>query len=292
MKGMASTPDYYVPPAEGPHPATVIAAEPGLSKKGNTQIHIQVQLDGMSEVIDDYIGTDGSVKGASMSKTKLRGLGIDVTSDTEIPDEQVAAQLLNRKIIVEVSHENAQRKAEDGTYVNATHFDDRTGQTIALKRAVAKGYRQANVGNMATAPRTQPYTPPPQVPSPQQFAQQAPVAFAPQSAPPQQFQQAPQQFAQQAPQQFAQAPQQYAQQPQQFQQAPQGWQQAPQQFAGAQVPMQYAQAPQVPQQAPVQFAPPAAPAPVPWATAPTETNGVATEEKKKRKSKVADEAQG
>lgn len=300
MKGMASTPDYYVPPAEGPHPATVISATPGLSSKGNTQIAIQVQLDGTTEVINDYIGTDGNVKGAGMSKTKLRGLGIDVSSDAEVPDEQVAAQLLNRKCIIEIEHENSQRKDDSGQYVNATHFDERTGQTIQLKRARAKGYRQANVGGMAKAPAQQ---------APQQFAQpqqqyaQAPVQFAPVAQPPQQMQYAqptqPQfaaaqpQFAQPV-QQYAQAPQQYAQPP--FAQAPQ---QAPQQYAQqpAQQQMQYAPPPQLPVGAPVQFQAPPPPAPVPWQTGPgapgtdPAVNG-AEAPKKKRKSNISEEAQG
>ena len=139
MKGMASTPDYYIPPPEGPHAATIVAATPGLSKKDNTQIEIQAQLDGTTEIIKDWIGTDGTVKGAGMSKTKLRGLGVDLSSDVEVPDELVAASLLGRKCIVVLKHENAQRKADDGTYVNATHFDAQTGQTIQLKTATTTG---------------------------------------------------------------------------------------------------------------------------------------------------------
>jgi hypothetical protein len=310
MKGMASAPDYYVPPAEGPHPGTVIAATPKLSKAGATMIHIQTQLDGMSEVIDDYMITDGAAKGAGMGKTKLRGLGIDVSSDVEVPDEQICAQLLNRKCIIVLEHEDQTKATEDGTRVKATHLDERTGQVIQLKRATAKGYRMANVGGMqAQAPQMQ-YAQPPAVPQ-QQFAPQAPVQFAPAAPPPQQYapqsaqppfaptqqpqfvpNQPQQQFAYQGqPQQYA--PQAPAQAPAQAQYAPQ----APQpQYAAAQpqyqqAPQGYAPAPGIP--APVQFQSPAAPAPVPWATNPAAppTNGVEGE-KKKRKAKITDEAQG
>lgn len=317
MKGMASAPDYYVPPAEGPHPGTVIAATPKLSKAGATMIHIQTQLDGMSEVIDDYMITDGAAKGAGMGKTKLRGLGIDVSSDVEVPDEQICAQLLNRKCIIVLEHEDQTKATEDGTRVKATHLDERTGQVIQLKRATAKGYRMANVGGMqAQAPQTQ-YAAPPGVPqqqfAPQQFAPQAqaPVAFAPVAAPPQQYApqtaqppfaptQQPQFVPNQPQQQFAYQgqPQQYAPQaPAQAPAQPQYAPQAPQpQYAAAQpqyqqAPQGYAPAPGIP--APVQFQSPAAPAPVPWATNPAAppTNGVEGE-KKKRKAKITDEAQG
>jgi hypothetical protein len=254
MKGMASTPDYYVPPKEGPHPATIVAATPGLSKKGNnTQIHIQVQIDGTTDVIDDYLGTDGTVKGAGMSKTKLRGLGVDVSSDAEIPDEVIAANLLGRKCIVEIEHENASKKDEaTNTYVNATHFDEKTGQTIQLKRARVKGFRQANVGGFAPpAPGVSQMAP---AMAPQQFA--APAAqppFAQQMAGPPPAQLPPQpQFA--APPFAPPAPVQ-------------------QQFAGYPAPgtpsaypgpaPQFAAAPQPPAPAPIQPqfppAPPAAP---------------------------------
>ena len=221
MKNMGSTPDYYIPPNEGPHPGKVIAAEAGLSKKGNTQIHISVQLDGMSEVVEDYIGTDGTVKGASLGKAKLRGLGIDVSTDAEVADEVIAAQLLGRSTIVELEHENAQRKDDaSGEWVNATHFDPATGQTIQLKRPRVKGFRSANVGApmQAQAPQQQ-Y----QQQAPQQFAQPtaqppaqpqqwAPPAQQPQYAPPAQAQQyaPPQQPQYVQPQPPAQQPQ-YAQ---------------------------------------------------------------------------------
>lgn len=315
MKGMASAPDYYIPPAEGPHPGTVIAAEPGLSKKNNSQIKVSVQLDATGEVLEDYLGTDGTVKGAGMSKAKFRGLGIDVTSDAEQPDEVIAAALLGRKTIVEVEHENAEKK-DEGTnaWVPMTHFDPITGNTIQLKRARVKGFRLANVGGVAAAPVQQ---------APQQYAAQAPQQFpqsaaqppfaqpqqAPQgytqppaqyappaaaaAAPPQQWQQPQAQYAppvQQQPQ-YAPAPQQqYApppgpafQQPQYAQPAPNGYApQAPQAWApppGAPQ-VQYAPPPQVPQpMQPVQMQPPAPPQGVPWPTAP-ETP--AETEKKKR----------
>ncbi len=316
MKAMASTPDYYVPPAVGPHEATIIAAEPGLSTKGNSQIKISVQLDASGEALIDYLGTDGTVKGAGLSKAKLRALGINVDSDAEVPDEQIAAQLLGRKTIVELEHENQEKKDEaSNTWVPATHFDSVTGQTIQLKRARVKGFRAANVGGMVpAAPAPQQY----QAQQAQQAYAQAPQGFpqqaaqppfaqqaapAPQYAPPAQQQYAPpqqayappvqqaQQYAPPAQQQYAQpapvpqawAPPAGAPQPQ-YAQAPQ----QAQQYAPPQ--QQYAAPPQIPQpapaMAPVQMQPPAPPGQVPWATAPqAPTESPAQQEEKKRRGR-------
>jgi hypothetical protein len=309
MKGMASTPDYYIPPAEGPHPATIIAAEPGLSSKGNTQIKVQVQIDGLSEVIDDYLGTDGTVKGAGISKAKFRGLGVDVTSDAEVPDEVIAANLIGRKCIVELAHENAQKKDGD-KYVDATHFIPETGQTIQLKRARIIGFRMANVGGMPTQPQQlNPGQPAPQQP---QYAQQQPQQFAQPAAQPPFAQPVPQpqQWAPPAQPQFAQPlpPQpQYAQPqfqqpvPQQYVGGPTGsMQPVPQQQwappPGGQQQVQYQQPPQIPQQMqPVQMQPPAPPQAVPWAQDPNAQQANGAEPAKRgpgRPKKVADAAGG
>lgn len=313
MKGMASTPDYYIPPAEGPHPATIIAAEPGLSSKGNTQIKVQVQLDGTGEVIDDYLGTDGTVKGAGLSKAKFRGLGVDVSSDAETPDEVIAANLISRKCIVELGHENQQKKDGD-RYVDATHFIPETGQTIQLKRARVIGFRMANVGGMPTQ-QLNPGQPAPQQfqqPPPQQFAQpaaQPPFAQPVQAAPQQQWAPPAQpQFAQPLPPQPQYQQPQFQQPVQQYAGGPAGAMQPQPQFApqpqqqwapppGGQQQVQYQQPPQIPQQMqPVQMQPPAAPQPVPWAVdanAQQQANGTETVKRGPgRPKKVADAAGG
>lgn len=306
MKGMASAPDYYIPPPEGPHPATITAAEPCFSSKGNSQIKVDVTLDATGEVLTDYLGTDGTVKGAGLSKAKFRGLGVvEIDSDQEIPDEVIAAKILGRKTIVELGHENAQKKDDaSNTWVNATHFDPVTGNTIQLKRARVIGFRMAQVA--AVAPQQHQQVPQqPQYAAPVQQPQYA--APAPQPVP-QQYAQAPQQFAQPIAQPpFAQpapvaAPQyppqpQYAQQPVQQPPMPQAWQQpqvapvAGQHPQYAQPAPQYAQHPQyapppgIPApaaMAPVQLAPPAPPGQVPWATAPAAPQQPAEEAKPRR----------
>lgn len=223
MKGMKSAKEYYTPPPKGKHPAIVSLCEATFSKKGASMLHLTVTLEGQfgGEQIEDWAITDGSAKGGGIGKAKLRGLGVDVETDAEIPDEVLAQQLLGRKIFVEVDHEPQMRKNEAGELVPSTHFDTTTGQTITLQRAIAKGYSTVNVGAVAQAP-VQGYAPP------QQQYQQAPAQFAPQGQPgfQPQYQQAPQ-FAPQGQPQYGyqQAPQFAPQQPVQAQ-AP--WAQAPQ----------------------------------------------------------------
>lgn len=199
MKMMKSAKEYYTPPPKGKHPAIVTLAEATFSKKGASMIHLTVTLEGQyaGEQIEDWAITDGAAKGGGIGKAKLRGLGVDVETDAEIPDEQLAQSLLGRKVFVEVDHEAQMRKNEAGELVTATHFDSTTGQTVTLQRAIAKGYSTVNVGAIAQAP-VQQYAPPQQQYAPQQFQQ---PQFQPQ-AQPQQY--APQ--AQYAPQQFAPPP--------------------------------------------------------------------------------------
>jgi hypothetical protein len=280
MKAMKSAKEYYTPPAKGKHPAVISIAEATFSKKGASMIHLTLTLEGASagEQIEDWAITDGSAKGGGFGKAKLRGLGVDVESDAEIPDEQLAQSLLGRRVFIEVDHEQQMNKDAAGNLVPTTHFDTNTNQTIPIMRAVAKGYSAFNVGTA-------------QAPAPQQYAQAPQQQFAQ----PPQYAQAPQQFAPQgyAPPgqpvpQFAQAPQ-YAPPQTQNYGPPPG--QAPQQYAGQ--PPQYAQ-PGMPMQGQPQFAQPQLPlAQAPWAGQPAPTNGAAPAEAeaeggKKRKHKIVD----
>lgn len=213
MKSMKSAKEYYTPPPKGKHPAIVSLCEATFSKKGSSMLHLTVTLEGQyaGEQVEDWAITDGTAKGGGIGKAKLRGLGVDVETDAEIPDEQLAQQLLGRKIWVEIDHEPQMRKNEAGELVPSTHFDSSSGQNVTLMRAIAKGYSTVNVGATAQTP-VQQYAPPAQQfqSSPQQvaaFNQQ--FGGFPQQAQMQQFNQ---QFAPQA-QQFA-APQQFAPMPQ------------------------------------------------------------------------------
>lgn len=261
MKNMAGAKEFWQAPPEGKYPSTITEVEAKLSNKGSTMLALTLQIDEpeqyRGETAYDYIITDGSAKGGGMGKAKLRGLGVNVDANIEVPDEQLAAQLRGQKVLVVYGNEPQMTQSfEGGPYDKVrTAIDPSTGQEVQINKLVVKGYSRHN------------------------FAQ--PVHAAPQ--PQQQIAQAPQQqFVAQAPQQFAQAPAPQAQ----F--APQGYDPATgQPLMQGYAPPQFAQAPQQafapnpgyaapqpafapaaaqPQQA---FAPaPGAPAQVPWAAAP------------------------
>lgn len=284
MKGMASTQEFQQAPLPGRYWSNIVEAAAEFAKSGASMIHLKLaindprfpQYKDMSA--EDYMITDGSAKGGGMGKTKLRGLGIDVdSSDQEIADEAICAQLAGKGIWVDYGNEQRMtRNGEDGPYdIPMTVVDARSGQTIKLMKLTVKGYATHNVGQAQQAP--------------QQVAPQgAPYAQAPVQAAP--VQQAPQ-FAQQQPppqfQQPAQAPQGgfapsagFAPPPaQQFQPIPQ----APQgnlQPAFQQPPAQ-GQAPQLQQAAP------------PWAQQPQQgqapvQNGAPAEPKKRKKIQDTD----
>lgn len=253
MKGMASAAEYFVPPPAGQYPCIIKEANPSISKKEATMLELTVEIaEGFAQgtQANDYIITDGTKPGGGMGKTKLRALGVDVTSDAEVPDEVVARSLVNKRCYVTFEHET--QKSKDSGYTQAmTALDPRTNQMVELKKLVVKGYSLTQTAAMPQPPQNHaPATPAPQAQAGwgQPPAQQAPQgsAFA---APPQQGwaqPQAPQGFAPPAQPGFAAPPPGAPVQSPWAGQAPQ----APQQAQGFAAP---------PFQAPQGFAPPAVP---------------------------------
>jgi hypothetical protein len=256
MKNMASAKEFWQAPPPGTYPSTIVEAEAKLSKNGATMLALTLQIDEpeqfRGETAYDYIITDGAAKGGGIGKAKLRGLGINVDSNVEIPDEQIAAQLRGQRVVVTYGNEPQMAASyEGGPYDKVrTAVDPATGKEVVINKLVVKSYARHNfaqqsfTGQQAQAPVAQA---PVQAP-----AQQAPAAAPVQGQfpfiPPSEMQFAQPAFAQ--PQQFAQ-PQSAFQQGQPYA-APQPA------FAPAPAPAGY------PQQAPVAAAP--VQAQVPWAT--------------------------
>lgn len=287
MKGMASAPDYYQAPPPGQYPATITLSEATLSKKGNTQIHITGTIDAPATArgatFDDYLQTDGAVRGIQQSKQKFRQLGIkEIDSDMEIDDNMIAQKLLGMRVLVQVSNEPQMAKPD--FKVPQTTVDPKTGATVVIQKLRVEGYSLQGL-NVPAQPAAQPQFQQPQMP--QQQIQ--PPWAQPQMA---------------APHQIAQVPQQYVQPSPPAGQPPTGWpgltavaQQVPAQQAlpmqpppGGYAPPQQGWPPGIPNFATTQqvaTAPqPGAPVPPPWANgqqaAADETAA------KKRKVKVTD----
>jgi hypothetical protein len=208
MKGMKSADEFQQAPAPGRYWSVVAAADATFAKSGASMIKLTPTIDDprfpqfKDASCDDYIITDGGAKGGGMGKTKLRGLGIDVdSSDADVADEAICAQLLGRGCWVDYGNEQRMtRTGEDGPYnIPMTATDARTGQMVKLMKLTVKGYAVHNVGASQQAPAQQVTQPQIGQPPPQQLEGRG-------------------QYAPQAPQQYAQAPQQYA--PQGFVPAP------------------------------------------------------------------------
>ena len=176
MKSMKSAKEFYSPPPKGKYPAKIVEAEAGFSKKNESHIRAKVELidgPGKGEQADTWIGTDGTTRYGGMGKSKLRGLGVPVDSDAEIPDEQICRDILGRNVIVEIDHEPQMSKGPSGEYdTPATFFDPTTGVTHQIYKWVIKGFQTVNTGaQIAHAPQQMPQT--------QQFAPPAPQQFVP-----------------------------------------------------------------------------------------------------------------
>lgn len=108
MKAMAQAKEFNTPPI-GRYKARLTSVEPGMSSSGKPKLSISGEIIEPAEhagaVFFDTIITDGTTKGAGFSKAKLRGLGIDVDSDVEIPDEELAARLTGVETYVDLDHQ-------------------------------------------------------------------------------------------------------------------------------------------------------------------------------------------
>jgi hypothetical protein len=243
MKNMSKVSEFFQAPPPGRYLSTITAAEATSSKKsGASMLKLTVRIDDdrfNGEEADDYIITDGTAKGASMGKKKLRGLGTNLISraldtDEDIPDAAIAQELLGLTLFVDYGNEQKMGKSNPDDPSSPydrpmTVLDPKLGREVALNKLTVAGYARHAAGAPAQAQQQQ--APAPTQFVPQQFqstpAQQAQFQqqFAPQQA---QFGQPP---AQQAPAGFPgaqqgfnpqQAQQQFAQPQQQFAYPPQG----------------------------------------------------------------------
>lgn len=203
MKGMKSAQEFtYVLPPAGTYRTKVVTAEAKLSKSSNTMLEIEVeilepvQFAGTS--VRDWIGTDGSTRFGEMGKRKLRGLGVEVdATDEEIPDSQIAHQLLGREVWTTFKHEPRMEKSDTGEYDKPV-YDFVNGKQVPRMQLRVSGYG----GILTHAGKAQ------QQQFQQQFAPQQPAFQQPQqfAAPQRQFVPQQQQFVPQQPQQQFQQP--------------------------------------------------------------------------------------
>lgn len=155
MKGMASAKEFFDAPPIGTYKCRLTSTEATAAQASGTSM---IKISG--EVIEpdehagatffDNILTDGAAKGAGFGKKKLRGLGIDVDTDAETPDEEIAAKILGVETYITFDHEPMMSKNQaTGKYdVPRTNVVD--GRQVQVMKLVVKEY----LGAVNTAPAT------------------------------------------------------------------------------------------------------------------------------------------
>lgn len=195
--------DFDVPPI-GRYKAKCIASEATTSTAGNPMIKITGEVREPEEYAGaqffDNLLTNENSKGSGFGKKKLRGLGINVDSEVEIPDEQIAADLLDREFFVDLEHKQQMGKDAAGAWTVPQFKIGKNGKQEPKLNAVPKNYYSADLQVAQSAGQGQ-LPQPVQVQQPQQiqpqFVQPQQVQ-APQGFPPPQGMQAPQGFQQPA----------------------------------------------------------------------------------------------
>lgn len=209
MKGMASAQGLKQCPPDGRYPFNIVEATPGFTatrvvagqqRGGDSKISLSLEIaegEHAGYQAYDELGTDGGTNFGSMSKKRLRQLEVPgLDSDQEVPDDVIAASLLNRRVFAEVKRE--QREDKDGN--KQFDIDEKTGLKTPLYRLRIIGYvRQPVAGAQVGQPGLPQGLPQGQPGLPQGLPQGAPQ-FAPQPGVPQGYPQPG------APQGWPQAP--------------------------------------------------------------------------------------
>jgi hypothetical protein len=208
MKGMQSAQGLKACPPAGTYAMTIVAADPGFTatkvvanqqRGGDSKISLALEIVEGEHVgfqAFDELGTDGNTKFGAMSKKRLRQLDVQgLDTDAEIPDDAIAASLLNRRVFAVCERE--QREDKDGN--KQFDVDEKSGLKVPSYRLRVIGYTRQPTAGQQLAPQQQHapmqapqapqgYAPPPGYIAPQQFAappapgawpQQAPQGYAP-----------------------------------------------------------------------------------------------------------------
>lgn len=195
MRGMASAKPARKCPPDGTLPFNITAAVPGQTKVknegkpnqkgGDACINLSLEVaegEFAGYPAYDTLGTDGGTDFGAMSKKAWRQLGVTyVDSDQEVPDDVIAAQILNMRVYAEVKRKPQQEKNEaTGAWETVYDLDEQTGVKVPKYKLEIIGYKRQPTAGLQGQP---------------QQGQQLPQG---QLAPPpqqQQFQQPPQQYA-------------------------------------------------------------------------------------------------
>lgn len=149
MKGMKSAQEFNGPPPVGNYRTVVISSEAKQAQSGKDMISVTLEVRSPEEhagaKVFDNIMTDGTQSGGGFGKQKLRGLGIDVDStDEEIPDAQIAEQILGAEVYVALKHEPMFGKNPSTGKYDVPQYDVVNGKQVQRQRAVVARYLGPN----------------------------------------------------------------------------------------------------------------------------------------------------
>lgn len=164
MKGMKSAQESRpCPPPGDNYVMKITSIEATLSNPADgSEPKTMLKLVGEIREPNDYAGvpifdniiTDGGVGGGGFGKKKLRGLGVDVDStDDEIPDDQIATQLLGAEVRVALKQEQIMDKDPATQKYTRGRTEIVDGRQVPVYKPVVSAYL-GPVGTAAAAPAT------------------------------------------------------------------------------------------------------------------------------------------
>lgn len=164
----------------GRYPLRIISAEAQETSSGLSEVALRLAIEGHSEELDgitvfEHLITDSNSKALPYTKTKLRQLGIDVDTDADVPDEELANQLTGQLIWGDLTLEVAKTRNEEGKIVTKYTTDD-SGKEVPAKTNRVAAFFSVDVGGAAVHVQ-------PAAGQPQPHEQSAPPVAQPRRAP-------------------------------------------------------------------------------------------------------------
>ncbi len=133
----------------GRYQVRILEASAGEAKSGATMIKVQGAIEGgdyEGVVFFDNLITDPENKGIAFAKSRLRGLGVDVDSEEDLTDEQIAEELTGKLVFADLKTEPRKALDDNGGYTKTVTTTDENGKEVVVMNNVPTAYYTADVG--------------------------------------------------------------------------------------------------------------------------------------------------
>lgn len=152
LKNMSKAREFVAPPPPAVYKSRITSAEAEASKAGNAMIKISGEIlepeQYAGATFFDNILTDGEAKGAGFGKKKLRGLGYDVDSEVEIPDETICQQITGVETYIDFGNKQRMAKNPATDKYDVPVFETVNGKQVPVMQLEVRAY----LGSVNTAP--------------------------------------------------------------------------------------------------------------------------------------------